>query len=151
MSLDFNTLFVRVSSYPDKDLTRGVSYPMGMDASDSEPHAGLSGYSMARGITGALEALDERMGISGAFYPHGQSRSSKPVTMKVTVFRGREVGAGPDGEELFKPAAVLVSRHTKAFANATDAMTAIIAELATKLRPDEQNEFRLALEEEAAA
>src|SRR5690606_20297156 len=96
----------------------------------SEAHAGLSGYSLGfRGVRGAVEALDDRMGVKGAFTADGKLRKYRAeAVMFVTVFRGRYVGEGPDGEELFEPSAIVASWKTREIAS-VDALLERLAAL----------------------
>jgi len=90
------SLFVRYGTHPRSDLRRGYSRPWGSD----ERHEGLSGYDVDfYGLEGALEKLIEYFAARGGW----RSRSF------VTVYRGREVGVGPDNESLFRPFEIVAS------------------------------------------
>ncbi len=104
-------MFLRTNSAPESDLVRGYSYSMGEFGNEDEAHAGLSGYSLDSGAEDAIERLDARMGISGRF---------GTVTMFVTVFAGSDRGTGPDGEDLFAPAAIVASFETTSIKDAAD-------------------------------
>ena len=104
-------MFLRTNSAPESDLARGYSYSMGEFGNEDEAHAGLSGYSLDSGAEDAIERLDARMGISGRF---------GTVTMFVTVFAGSDRGTGPDGEDLFAPAAIVASFETTSIKDAAD-------------------------------
>ena len=126
--------FIRVNARPLRDLARGYSYPMGAFGDESEAHAGLSGYSLADGVEYAVERLDERMGVSGRFTSretaHGRRAHrhvAENTVMYVTLFEGRRVGTGPDGEDLFAPSAIVASWRTTEIAGQDDLVTKIEA------------------------
>ena len=129
MTLDLNRLFIRVNARPRRDLERGYSYTMGCFGDESEAHAGLSGYSLGfRGVRGAVEELDARMGVKGEFLADGKlAKRRKYAVMFVTVFRGRYVGEGPDGEELFEPSAIVASWKTREIASVEDLVERLAA------------------------
>jgi hypothetical protein len=110
--------FVRTNARPSNDLARGYSYSMGCFGDEAEAHAGLSGYGLEGGVECAVEALDARMGVSGRF---GDS------VMFVTVFEGYRVGAGPDGEDLFAPRAIVASWETTEIRDASDLLERLAA------------------------
>lgn len=89
--------FVRVGSKPQSDLRRGYSYPMGSFGDESQAHAGLSGYEVDDALSAATK-LQDRMGIWGSTDDYF-----------VTLFAGAHRGVGPDGEDLFKPIAIVKS------------------------------------------
>lgn len=98
-------LFVRIGSRPISDLRRGYSYTAGAFGDRGQAHAGLSGYSVTdRGYRGALDELDQVMGVGGASAGGGPRH--------VTLFAGRTVGTGPDGEELFRPTRIIATLRT---------------------------------------
>lgn len=132
MTLDIDKLFIRVGSHPESDLARGYSYSMGAFGEEEEAHAGLSGYSLRRyDVIDAVAQLDKRMGISGDF----------GGPMFVTVYEGRDVGMGPDGEDLFRPSRIIASFRTseiKSRLHLLDALArlGIVDEDWAELRPD---------------
>src|SRR5690606_34275820 len=66
-------------------------------------HEGLSGYSFRiYGVVGAVAQLDKRMGVVGL----------GADDVFVTVFKGRDVGTGPDMEDLFEPHEIIASFRT---------------------------------------
>lgn len=109
--------FIRVNSHPVEDLARGYSYSMGEFGNEEQAHAGLSGYSLDGGVECAVEELDARMGVSGAF----------PCQMFVSVFEGYDRGTGPDGEDLFAPTAILASFDTREIKDVSDLLTRLAA------------------------
>ncbi len=121
-------MFIRTCSRPRRDLDRGFSYAMGEFGNPDEAHAGLSGYSLDRGIEDAVDALAARMGVSGAFSskrtvafdrrPH--RRVAAATAMFVAVFEGSEVGTGPDGEELFRPSRLVATFRTTSIKDSAD-------------------------------
>ena len=129
------TLFVRTCSRPRRDLDRGFSYSMGEFGNPDEAHAGLSGYSLDSGTEDAVEALAERMGVSGRFVSRQtvalgrktHRRVAADVVMYVAVFEGSDVGTGPDGEELFRPARLVAAWKTRDVADAADLVAKIEA------------------------
>src|SRR5690606_39060131 len=81
----------------------GYSYSMGAFGDESEAHAGLSGYSFrSYGVIDAVAQLDKRMGVVGLCADD----------VFVTVYEGRDVGMGPDGEDLFRPSRIIASFRT---------------------------------------
>ena len=128
-------LFVRTCSRPRRDLARGYSYAMGCFGDEEQAHNGLSGYSLDRGVEDAVEALAERMGIAGRFEsrmtvafgrrPH--RRVAGDALMYVAVYEGAEVGEGPDGEELFRPARLVASWKTRDVRDVADMMERLAA------------------------
>lgn len=107
-ALRTDELFIRVGRFPERDLSRGYSYSMGEFGNEDQAHAGLSGYSLESGLVEAVSALDRRMGVSGRFTtPQGRA-----VPMFVTLFAGKLVGMGPDGEDLFRPSSIVGSWRT---------------------------------------
>lgn len=115
--------FLRIGSHPAADLARGYSYSMGCFGEESEAHAGLSGYSLDRGVEQAVADLADRMGISGLF----RSQGGEVVRMFVTLFEGRDVGTGPDQEELFAPRAIVASWDTRELAGVEDLVERLAA------------------------
>lgn len=132
MTLDLDKLFIRVNTHPESDLARGYSYSMGCFGDESEAHEGLSGYSFrSYGVIDVVARLDERMGISGDF----------GGPMFVTVYEGRDVGMGPDGEDLFRPSRIIASFRTseiKSRLHLLDALAklGIVDEDWAELRPE---------------
>lgn len=127
-------LFIRTCSRPRRDFARGYSYSMGEFGNEEQAHAGLSGYSLDRGIEDAVAALAERMGISGRFSvkeTHFERRPHRRVkddaVMFVTLFEGADVGRGPDGEELFRPSRIVASWKTRELAGVEDLLGRIAA------------------------
>lgn len=126
-------MFLRTCSRPRRDLARGYSYEMGCFGDAEHAHAGLSGYSLDRGD--AIEALAERMGVSGRFSvkrtvafdrrPH--RRVANDAVMFVSVFEGSEVGTGPDGEELFRPSRIVATFRTTEIKDAADLVAKLAA------------------------
>jgi hypothetical protein len=97
MPLDLNRLFFRVALKPKTDLKRGYSYSMGMFGDESEAHAGLSSYAVQySGVEGALESLNNRMGLVGEGY--------------FVVLDGVHVGTGPDMEDLCRPQSIVFQK-----------------------------------------
>ena len=129
------TLFVRTCSRPRRDLARGFSYSMGAWGDDEQAHEGLSGYSLDRGVEDAVEALAERMGVSGrfgakrtvAFERRPHRRIAADCLMFVAVYEGTEVGTGPDGEELFRPARLVATFKTREIRDAADLLERLAA------------------------
>lgn len=128
MSHDLDTLFIRVNSRPRRDLARGYSYSMGCFGDESEAHEGLSGYSLGGGVEDAVVELDDRMGVSGEFTSDGLLARYRPhALMFVTVYRGRYVGQGPDGEDLFEPHEIVASWKTREIEDADDLIERLAA------------------------
>ena len=97
MVLDLDKLFFRVALRPRTDLKRGYSYSMGSFGDESQAHAGLSSYSVQDfGVVGALEKLDERMGLTGDGY--------------FVVLEGIHVGTGPDMEDLCRARSIVFQK-----------------------------------------
>lgn len=128
-------IFIRTCSRPRRDLARGFSYSMGCFGDAAEAHAGLSGYSLDRGVEDAVEALSERMGAAGrfgikrtvAFERRPHRRIASDCLMCVAVYEGAEVGTGPDGEELFRPARLVAAFKTREIRDAADLVTRLAA------------------------
>lgn len=120
--------FIRVNARPRRDLDRGFSYSMGCFGDESEAHAGLSGYSLDLGVGQAVSDLHERMGVSGCFTSQrGHRRVRGDRVMYVTIFEGRDVGTGPDGEELFRPTRIVASWKTREIASVADLLERLAA------------------------
>ena len=97
MSLDLDKLFFRVALRPKSDLRRGYSYSMGNFGDESQAHEGLSSYAVQDfSVNGAVEKLNERMGLIGDGY--------------FVVLEGTYVGAGPDMEALCRPRAIVFQK-----------------------------------------
>lgn len=122
------TLFVRTCSRPRRDLARGYSYSMGEFGNEEQAHTGLSGYSLDRGTEDAVEALAERMGVSGRFERRGAHRriAADAVTY-VAVYEGRDAGTGPDGEELFRPSRLVAAWKTREIAGVEEVLERLAA------------------------
>lgn len=118
-------MFLRCNARPRRDLARGYSYSMGCFGDETEAHAGLSGYSLDRGVEDAVQALADRMGVSGTFANkasrHARLRAS--AVMYVTLWEGSCRGTGPDGEDLFRPARIVASWKTSEIRDAADIVT----------------------------
>jgi hypothetical protein len=108
---------------------------MGAWGDDEQAHAGLSGYSLDRGVEDAIEALDSRMGVSGrfgvkrtvAFERRPHRRIASDAVMYVAVYAGAEVGTGPDGEELFRPSRLVAAWKTRDLRGAQDVVERLAA------------------------
>jgi hypothetical protein len=121
-------MFLRTCSRPRRDLDRGFSYEMGCFGDAERAHEGLSGYSLDRGTEDAVEALASRMGVAGRFERRGAHRRvAGDAVMFVAVFEGRDVGTGPDQEELFRPSRIVATFKTRELAGAADLVTRLAA------------------------
>lgn len=97
MVSDLDRLFFRVALKPKSDLKRGYSYTMGNFGDESEAHEGLSSYAVQDfGVVGALEKLNDRMGLTGEGY--------------FVVLDGVYVGVGPDMDALCKPKSIVFQK-----------------------------------------
>lgn len=128
-------MFLRTNARPLRDLDRGHSFAMGCFGDASEAHAGLSGYSLDSGVECAVDALAERMGVSGkfgckrttAFERRPHRRVAGDAVMFVTVYEGSDVGTGPDGEDLFRPSRIVASWKTRDIKDAADLLARLAA------------------------
>lgn len=114
-SIDSSSWYVRITSNPSLDLSRGYSYTAGSFGDEKEAHAGLSGYSVGeRGLRGALDDLDDYLGLAG--------RSADGSRRYLVVFSGRDAGVGPDGEDLFTPKSIIAKIDCSTLTSVNDAV-----------------------------
>ena len=113
--------FIRINSRPRRDLARGFSYSMGEFGNPDEAHAGLSGYSLESGTEDACEQLEARMGFGARGNRASRhARLRRSAVCFVTLWEGTCVGTGPDGEDLFRPTAIVRSWRTTEIRDAAD-------------------------------